>query len=617
MRAVALASTKLTAAESAVALDAGTLDGLSRIASELGAHSLAAEARALAERAAEGRFYVACLGQFKRGKSTLINALIEHAALPTGVIPVTSVPTIIRYGERLGARVRVRGSGWCEIDPTRLGEFVSEEENPENAKGVEAVELFAPSAQLVSGLCLVDTPGIGSVFAGNSAATREFVPHVDAALVVIGADPPLTGEELALVDQVARTVRHFTFVLNKADRVSEADLEQAVGFSSRIITNRLGQRAAGMLAGRILVVSALEQLQGVRHRPDWDALVAGLRELAERSGRALVRDAVRRGVARVRDRLLAIVHEEIAVLTRPLNESEARLRRLTERTEAAERALVDLGPLLSAEQSRLMRTFGDRRTAFLGDAAPVAARLLSERLRVAIGPNQAGSRSRTLAIAQEVARATVEPWLSESERAADEAYRAVAARFVGLTNQLLRDLRDADAYAQSVLPEDIAPEEHLRTERRFHFHEFQHLAAPAGLGPLLRRAIDGILPPRVRARRIESAAQSFLLRLLEVNTSRVEGGLGERVLESRRLLESEIRRVLAEVRALASNALSCASDAHLRGRDAVAAAVAERERVRATLMSIRPTEGAEPSWTLGDPRIARARPASPSGPAAP
>jgi len=50
--------------------------------------------------------------------------------------------------------------------------------------------------------CLVDTPGIGSVFAGNTATTRSFVPHIDAALVVLGADPPLSGDELALVDEL-------------------------------------------------------------------------------------------------------------------------------------------------------------------------------------------------------------------------------------------------------------------------------------------------------------------------------------------------------------------------------------------------------------------------------
>jgi ABC-type uncharacterized transport system ATPase component len=66
---------------------------LGRLAAELGAESAAEEAAALAERIAEGRFHVACVGQFKRGKSTLLNALVGAPILPSGVVPVTAVVT--------------------------------------------------------------------------------------------------------------------------------------------------------------------------------------------------------------------------------------------------------------------------------------------------------------------------------------------------------------------------------------------------------------------------------------------------------------------------------------------------------------------------------------------
>ena len=46
----------------------------------------------MAERVSEGRFYVACIGQFKRGKSSVLNALVGDRVLPTGVVPVTTVP---------------------------------------------------------------------------------------------------------------------------------------------------------------------------------------------------------------------------------------------------------------------------------------------------------------------------------------------------------------------------------------------------------------------------------------------------------------------------------------------------------------------------------------------
>src|ERR1700683_5266044 len=191
-----------------------TIDGASRLlrladlAEELETVPVAEEARELAARISEGRFYVACVGQFKRGKSTLINALIGAPIVPTGFIPVTAVPTVIRFGERLSARVRLLDGSWNEIPVSELKQYVTEELNPENKKHVQGAEAFVPSPLLSSGMCIVDTPGLGSVFTGNSAATQAFIPHIDAALVVVGADPPLAGEELVLVEAVARHVQN-------------------------------------------------------------------------------------------------------------------------------------------------------------------------------------------------------------------------------------------------------------------------------------------------------------------------------------------------------------------------------------------------------------------------
>lgn len=54
---------------------------LSRLAEEVGASAIAADAAALNARLSDGRFYVACVGQFKRGKSTLLNAFVGQSLL--------------------------------------------------------------------------------------------------------------------------------------------------------------------------------------------------------------------------------------------------------------------------------------------------------------------------------------------------------------------------------------------------------------------------------------------------------------------------------------------------------------------------------------------------------
>src|SRR6202167_595912 len=88
---------------------------LAELAEEFDAEQVAADARSVAERISEGRFYVACIGQFKRGKSSVLNALVGDNVLPTGVVPVTAVPTIVRYGRSAAARVRFEVGEWTEI----------------------------------------------------------------------------------------------------------------------------------------------------------------------------------------------------------------------------------------------------------------------------------------------------------------------------------------------------------------------------------------------------------------------------------------------------------------------------------------------------------------------
>jgi hypothetical protein len=119
------------------------LERVARLASDGGASQVARDAAALSERLREGRFHLACFGQFKRGKSTLINALVGEELLPVGVAPVTSVVTVVRFGAPR-VRVRVGRDGWRDIPKERLSEFVSEALNPENEKERQAPRKIEP-----------------------------------------------------------------------------------------------------------------------------------------------------------------------------------------------------------------------------------------------------------------------------------------------------------------------------------------------------------------------------------------------------------------------------------------------------------------------------------------
>lgn len=201
----------------------------------------------LKSRFAEGRFHLAVLGQFKRGKSTLLNALTGEAILPAGVVPLTAAPTFIQCGETLKIQVRYQDGRAADeftgasIDESKnyLAGFVTEEGNPQNKRGVAEVEVSLPAGILSGGVVLIDTPGIGSTFRHNTLATLDFLQQCDAALFLISADPPITEMELEFLRRVREKVPRLFFVLNKIDYLDDRERKQALDFYKRVLAEQM------------------------------------------------------------------------------------------------------------------------------------------------------------------------------------------------------------------------------------------------------------------------------------------------------------------------------------------------------------------------------------------
>ena len=564
---------------------AASLLHLSELAQRLEADHVRDDALDLAARVAEGRFYVACLGQFKRGKSTLINALIDEQVLPTGFVPVTAVPTVVRYGEHLGARVRLRDDSWRDIEISALDLYVSEEHNPGNAKGVVGVEVFAPSVLLESGLCLVDTPGLGSVFTENSAATAALIPHIDAALIVLGADPPLAGEELALAEAIAPRVENLLVVLNKADRTTDAERSAAGRFARELLEKRLGRPL-----GPMFEVSAAERLENRGPERDWHSLREALFDLVRNSGRQLVSDACERGLVRLREELLAILAEEREALRRPIEESERRVTGLKEATARAEQSLVDVGFLMMAEQQRIASSLGARHRAFLDATLPQAMHELRDGGPHGFGPAYRRHRMRE---AQEIARRHVVPWLQDEQEHAEQEYRRGALRFVELGNEVLDKLAQNGITELALMPHALDAESGFRVKSRFSFAELIELAQPASP---LRWLADIALGWAGAYGPLDRDARQFLERLLETNATRVQSDVLNRLAESRSRLEADLRRLLCGVVQMAERALAQAREKQQAGAAEVAEAIGRLDRLEQEIHAIqgshRPDGGA-------------------------
>jgi hypothetical protein len=551
------------------------LQAVAAIARDAELPAVAAEAASLAERLASGRFYVACVGQFKRGKSTLLNALVGDDVLPAGVTPVTSAVTILRYGAVRGARVSYAAGTSEPIAVADIALYVSEAHNHENRRGVAAVEVFVPSPLLAGGLCLVDTPGIGSAFAGNTDATRAFVPHVDAALVVLGADPPISGDELALVLDVLAQTPQAIFVLNKADRLPGPDLRQAREFTEQLLTTRLGRPA-----GPVLEVSAAERIERGGPTRDWSGLEGALAALTAESA-ALLTGAHRRGLAHLARQLREDMDERHGALVRPLHESETRIDALRRSVADAGTMLRELGVLMAAEQRRLLGAFQERQRLFIETDAPAATRELHawiDRLPSA----HLGDRARAFEQASGIARVRIEQWLARMEPDADASYRDATRRFTALANEFLGRLTAADDPAFGSLPRSLEPETGLRERRHYYQTSLLHLTAPG----FVNRVADLLLPRDPRRRRIKQDAGAYLDRLLRSNSTRVVFDLEQRVEVSRRQLESELRFLLNQITASAERALARARASRETGERAVADELARIADLRRRLEQV-------------------------------
>jgi GTP-binding protein EngB required for normal cell division len=180
--------------------------------------------------AADDLLNIAVLGRFKAGKSSFLNHLIGRPVLPVGVVPVTSAVTEIQSGSRERAEILFQDGRVEAVPLARIGEFLSETENPENRKAVARVRVELPEMARYRGLRFVDTPGLDSVFEHNTDASLDWLPNVGLALVAVGIDPPLSQRDVQLIRSLKRYTPRIAVLLTKVDVLGDGERRQVQEF---------------------------------------------------------------------------------------------------------------------------------------------------------------------------------------------------------------------------------------------------------------------------------------------------------------------------------------------------------------------------------------------------
>ncbi|MHB9072753.1 MAG: dynamin family protein [Desulfobaccales bacterium] len=293
----------------------------------------------LIDKLRENRFNLVILGAFKRGKSTLINALLGEPILPTSIVPLTSVVTVLGYGEHLNIEVLFQSGERRKISRPELLEYITEKGNPRNQKGVREVAISYPSDYLQDGVRVIDTPGVGSVYSHNTDVAYNYLPQVDAAIFVVTVDPPLSAAEQEFLKDIREYVHKLFFVLNKIDYVEAADRQEALEFTTQVLQDNLETQQVNIFPiSAKLALNAKsnghpENLEASR-LPEFENHLRQF--LYKEKGRVLLISCITGALKNITDSTLALKVERQAS-TMPLKELEGKITRFNQELQGLEK----------------------------------------------------------------------------------------------------------------------------------------------------------------------------------------------------------------------------------------------------------------------------------------
>ena len=197
----------------------------------------------------ENAYKVLVVGEAKRGKSTFVNALIGQDILPTDVDVATSQVFNIRPSQREAYRVRFEDGSAREILPEDLplyGSQIAQDAGtvPASDQIVRWIEVDVPVRFLPNGVSILDTPGLGALYAGHAQITHRFVPEADAVIFVLESGQPVVEDDLKFIEEILTVTNNIFFVQTKIDQYTKEDWQNIQHRNQEILEERYKDRLA-------------------------------------------------------------------------------------------------------------------------------------------------------------------------------------------------------------------------------------------------------------------------------------------------------------------------------------------------------------------------------------
>ena len=433
--------------------------------------TLASSLGQIRQKLVDNRFYLVVLGQFKRGKSTFINSLIGDTLLPTAIVPLTSIVTVLKYGDQQKIEVIFKDGTRREITRDGLAEYVTEKGNPKNVKQVDRVEISYPSDYLKQGVHIIDTPGVGSIFSNNTEMTYDFLPHVDAALFLLAGDPPISEAELAFLRDIRKFVEKIFFIQNKVDYLDETEREESMAFSKQVIEEALGRNSVviyPLSAKKALLgkTKGDEALLRESFLPEFEKTLNDF--LMKEKGKVFLTSILKGTQKLLGDEIVSLKIELKAIAT-PLKDLEEKIALFKKQLENIQAEKRDNGYFFEAEAKRLIDRV-DYEVRELKERQLPA--LLEELKKTAEEKKDLGIKEYVETLEKTLNDGIVrafDDWITRMEEELNKEYSRISRKFSDKANEIIDSLLEASAKLFGIQLERVSGEEAIKEDSRFYY----------------------------------------------------------------------------------------------------------------------------------------------------